>query len=66
MPNGVKTTLRLLIHEDSFFNFRRWLKARDPIAELKYEPSGDDLWLLSVGISKRYLAGLAMRRWSAR
>jgi len=66
MANGIKTTLRLPIHEDDFFNFRRWLKARDPTAQLRYELIEDGLWLLTVSTAKRYLAVAAVRKWRAR
>lgn len=66
MLRKATTTLRLPIQEELFFDFRRWLKARDPQAQLRYEPAGDGLWMLTVGISKRYLADLMVRRWAAR
>lgn len=66
MANGIKKTLRLPVHEDDFFNFRRWLKARDPSAQLRYELIEEGLWLLTVSTAKRYLADAAARRWQAR
>jgi len=66
MPRGAKTTLRLPIHEEHFFGFRRWLKARDPSADLRYEPIEEGLWLLTVTVAKRYLVDAAVRKWVAR
>ena len=66
MPNRAKTTVRLPIYEDRFFDFRRWLKARDPYAQLRYRPEGDALWTVTITVAKRYLADSALRRWAAR
>jgi hypothetical protein len=66
MPNRAKTTLRLPIYEEQFYDCRRWLKSRDPSAELKYEPADDGLWLLTLRVTKRYLAEAAVRKWGAR
>jgi hypothetical protein len=51
------------ISEESYFPFRRWLLAKDPDAEMKLTPIGDDLWECSVRSHFIHLRRRARRLW---
>lgn len=52
--------------ESDFHPFRRWLKARDPLAVLTCEPADGELWMVKVTTTKAYLTRPSERRWGAK
>jgi len=58
------TTFTVPVVEDRYFNFRRWLVARDPEARISIRAEGSDIWICTVQTSKLYLKRPSMRRWA--
>lgn len=56
-------TFNLTVDDETFFRFRRWLRARDPEAMVSWEPDGDG-WAVRVETTKAYLRSVSLRRWA--